>query len=663
MVNVQRAAAVVLPVAAALLAYQGALDGDFVYDDHGSVFANPLVVAHDWWNMAFGEEHTSLANRPFACLTIVIDHALFGMDGAAFRRTNLVLHAIAAVLVGAVLRRALLAPNLAGRFSPTRASWIATAVATLWAAHPLGADAVAYVTQRSTLTMSLALLTCLWAVLRAAESPSPGRWRIAAVAALALGMASKEDLVAGPLLVVLFERAFLVPTWHAMRARWRFHLAVAATWLVLIACIVAGPPNPTVGFDAQVKVTPLEWLFTQAGVLVHYVTSTVWPSALRTVYDWPIVRSAGAATLPGLAVLVLLAVVAWQWRRRPWSGWLGALFFLLLGPTSSVMPIVTEVVAERRMYLPMLAVLVPVVIAIAGLDRWLAGAGLAAGQRVALWGVLGAAPVVAAIATTRDYAPAYASQARFWTLAYERNELQSDSLLVGSILSGYARVLNDRGRGDEALAMLERAMRCPARQGVVPLNYSIALRARGRLADAERVLREAIAETPDWATARGELAAVLVDSFEADAARGKVIADDPRLVEACELTDRAYRRVPKPEFLNTRGMALCRLGRLEEAEFVLRLATAQDPTRTDPWKTLGAVLLFAKRPAEAVQVWQTLLPRVPTDTGLRMNLAAAHLQIGNRTAARTMVAEVLRIAPTHAEARRLADQLDAETRR
>ena len=648
MTGSQRVAAFVLPVLAAALAYGGTLGDDFVYDDHGSVFSNPRVVAGDWLGMAFGPDHTSLANRPFACLSIVIDHALLGMRGTGFRTTNLLLHAMNAVLVFAVTRRCLLAPNRGHALSESASTWTATFVATLWACHPLTADAVAYITQRSTLLMSLCLLTCLYAVLRCAESPRPFRWRVLAVAAMALGMASKEDLVTGPLLVLLFDRAFVAPTWRAVRDHWRFHAAIASTWLVLAFCVAAGPSNATVGFAAQVKVSPVEWLFTQAPVVLHYARMAVWPNDLRTVYDWPIVRSAADAALPGLAVLALLGLAVWQWRRRPWLGWLGALFFLPLAATSTVMPIVTEVVAERRAYLPMLAVLVPLA---------LAGARLLRARNPVLCTLLAATPVVAAIVTTRGYAPAYTTSATFWHDAYTKNDLTSDSLLVPSILSGHARALNDQKRGDEALALLDRAMQHPHRLGFVAMNYAAAMRSRGRPQDAERELRKLLADEPDSATAQGALAAVLVDRFELDAARGATRIDDPRLTEAADLADRAYRMVPKPEFLNTRGMALCRLGRLEEAEFVLRLAVLQDPGPTDPQKTLGAVLLFARRPAEAIAAWQQLLPRLPNDAGLRMNLAAAHLKQGDALAARKMLDEVLRIAPDHAEARRLAGEL------
>ena len=53
--------------------------------------------------------------------------------------------------------------------------------------------------------------------------------------------------------------------------------------------------------------------------------------------------------------LVALTVVGIV-RRHP-AAFLGAWFFLILAPSSSVLPIVTEVAAEHRMYLPLAAVI------------------------------------------------------------------------------------------------------------------------------------------------------------------------------------------------------------------------------------------------------------------------------------------------------------------
>src|SRR5215510_9409153 len=62
-----------------------------------------------------------------------------------------------------------------------------------------------------------------------------------------------------------------------------------------------------------------------------------------------------------LAVGALLAATVVALVRNWPVGFLGAWFFLTLAPTSSIMPISTEVGAERRMYLPLMAIVTLVV--------------------------------------------------------------------------------------------------------------------------------------------------------------------------------------------------------------------------------------------------------------------------------------------------------------
>src|SRR3989442_2927835 len=65
-----------------------------------------------------------------------------------------------------------------------------------------------------------------------------------------------------------------------------------------------------------------------------------------------------------LVVIALLALTALALWQRPMLGFLGAWFFITLAPTSSIVPIATEVGAERRMYLPLAAIVTVAVIGV-----------------------------------------------------------------------------------------------------------------------------------------------------------------------------------------------------------------------------------------------------------------------------------------------------------
>jgi tetratricopeptide (TPR) repeat protein len=67
---------------------------------------------------------------------------------------------------------------------------------------------------------------------------------------------------------------------------------------------------------------------------------------------------------------LLAASIVGLWKR-PAVGFVGAWFFLTLAPTSSIMPIASEVGAERRMYVPLMALAALLVIVSIALWRYL----------------------------------------------------------------------------------------------------------------------------------------------------------------------------------------------------------------------------------------------------------------------------------------------------
>ncbi len=642
-----------LVVCAGLVAYQGTWRNEFLFDDLPAIDENLALQAGDWWGAAFAERHHPLANRPLSCLTIAIDFAVFGTGPFGPHLTNLLLHLGNAMLLYATLRRALCAPNLAGRFDPVRARWLATAVATIWVVHPLGVDAVAYATQRSTLLISGLLLVAMHATLCAHGSVAAKRWRALAVAAMALGMASKEDMVVGPLLLVLFERAFLLPSWVALRSRLPFYGALAVTWLVLLFCVAKGPHNPTVGYATAAPITAFEWLMTQAGVVLHYLRLVAWPMPLRGAYDWGPVRDFGAAVLPGLAVLFLLGVVAWSWRRWPWWGWLGALFFLLLAPTSTILPIDTEIVAERRMYLPMLVVLVPVAM---GCARFLA--------RTSAKAWLGFAATAALVGTLawicRDRVSVYAGEQVFWADAYAKMQPERRTFLAAQIISNQGAMLWNQGRHEEAHELFERSMACERPTAVERMHYAISLHYRGRQDEANDMLRQLAIQDPDNGEVMGSLGTCLVATYYG---RGGG-RNDPLLFEAEAALRRSLELKPnKAAFWNSLAYVLRSRGLLSEAAEAYGRTTALSTEHIEPFLYRAEVLEQLGRQQEIGPMFEGLMAARPGDAPLRVRLAEIELRRRDPAAAGRLLQEALRIEPGNIPAAQLLRRLQENSGR
>ena len=641
-----------LVLAAGAFAWWGVFGCDFKFDDLPAITGNDALLAGDWWTAAFGERHQPLSNRPLACLSLCLDFVWAGSGPRGPHAMNVLLHLGNALLLVALARRALLATNLGGRFTPSAAGRLALAIALLWVVHPLATDAVAYATQRSTLLASGCLLLALLATLRAHASPGTGaRWRSAAVLALAAGMASKEEMVVGPLLVLGFERAFLLPDWRTTWHRPAWLLGLAASWLVLVACVALGPANSTVGYHTRLETTAWQWLLTQAPVVLGYLQLAAWPSPLRGAYDGGVVTGPGPVVLPGALVLALLALSVWCWRRRPWWGWLGALFFLWLAPTSSVLPIVTEIVAERRAYLPMLRVLVAAVFGV----RWLLSRLRPHAARAAGVAAVGGAVLALALAT-RQHVPSYADQRSFWQHAYDHRDPASRTMLAAQILGNQGSMLFGQGRVDEAATLFDLAMQCDHATYVERTHWAASLQQRGRHADAVKALEQAIAEDPAWAESHGTLGTCLLMEFE----RSPQGPGDARLQRAVASLERAVQLEPRRvAFWYSLAGAYERQQRAEPAVEAYRRATMLPYQRIEPFIGRDRLLRRLGRAGEATAMWQELLRARSADVDLRLRAAGAVAQAGDREFAVAMLREVLTLSPSHPAAVAGLQQLTA----
>ena len=185
-----------------------------------------------------------------------------------------------------------------------------------------------------------------------------------AVVSCALGMACKESMATAPMMVALYDRIFVFDSWRAAIARRKWmYIGLAATWLVLAVLMASAPRQGAAGFSSGVSAWT--YLLNQAVVITEYLRLSIWPRALVAFYGWPVPLTLGDVVPYAVFIAILLAVAVGALARAPTLGFLGAWFFVTLAPASSVVPIATEVGAERRMYLPLLAL---AVLAVVGAD-------------------------------------------------------------------------------------------------------------------------------------------------------------------------------------------------------------------------------------------------------------------------------------------------------
>ena len=175
-------------------------------------------------------------------------------------------------------------------------------------------------------------------------------------------MACKETMVVAPVVVLLYDRTFTFGSFReALRGRGWYYAALCATWLVLVALLWSSPRGDSAGF-AGASVSPWTYLLNQSEMIVRYLRLAFWPRGLVLDYGEPLHVTFADVAPYAIAVAALLAATIIALVRNPPLGFLGAWFFLTLAPTSSILPISTEVGAERRMYLPLMAIVAAVVV-------------------------------------------------------------------------------------------------------------------------------------------------------------------------------------------------------------------------------------------------------------------------------------------------------------
>jgi protein O-mannosyl-transferase len=463
---------------AGIAVYASALAYPFVFDDQATI-VNNVSIRELWSPRVFmPAQEVPTAGRPLVNVAHAINYALNGEDPTGYRVVNLGLHLLCALALFALARRTLERPCVPQTVR-AQALDIAFAAALLWTVHPLNTEVVEYITQRSESMMALCLLLTLYAGARAADTRHRGAWNAATIVFCTLGMACKESMVVAPLLVALWDRTFAFDSWSAvLRARWRVYAALAGTWVLLAAFIWSGPRAYSAGFS--VGVTPWTYLLNQTVMIVRYLRLVVWPHGLVVAYG-PTVSTLtiGDVWPHALFVGALVAATIVALARWPVVGFAGAWMFVTLAPTSSILPIATEVGAERRMYLALAAVMV---LAVAALARWTGGIAQMRRKSVAI--VIAIAVVLGGLSVAR--LREYASPLGLAETVLARWPTPFAHAIVGAELA-------IAGRHDEAIAQLRHAV-----PGYALAYYHLGgeLFNRGDVAGALPMLREFVTREP-----------------------------------------------------------------------------------------------------------------------------------------------------------------------
>jgi tetratricopeptide (TPR) repeat protein len=517
----------------------------------------------------------------------------------------------------------------------------------------LATQAVTYVIQRAESLMALFYLLTLYCVIRSDASERRVAWGLAAITCCAIGMHTKEVMVTAPLVVLLYDRTFLAGSFAAaLRSRGALYAGLAATWLLLLLLLLlfdsSGMSEGVAwsGFGLS-ELSAAEYARSQPGVILHYLRLCLWPHPLVFDYGWPVADALGAILWSTALLTALGLATLWALWRVPPLGFLGACFFLVLAPTSSVMPII-DLAFEHRMYLPLAAVVVAGVVAVdAALARASAPTWVGAALLVATAAPLSAATVL----RNQDYRSAEV----LWRTVVDRAPDNPRGHMTLSV------TLKELDRKEEALASLLRAYEILERN---PLGYdnpkarvklAVALIAAGRNDAAEAQLRGALEIDPSDVNALINLGQLLQQ-------RGELEASLDHLRAAVQ-----YGPSDATAHLNLANVLL-RIGRRDEALHHFREAARLDPYNPKPLAGAAWILTThpapsTRNPAEAVRLAERAEDlSTRGDPTILSTLATAYDAAGHRDRAMRAAERALQSA-TELGATRDAQRIRAQLER
>lgn len=514
------------------------------------------------------------------------------------------------------------------------ASNSALLLAVIFALHPATTECVQYVSATTSLLCALFYCWAYWGYLRFRDTGSR-RWLLASLALFAASVASKEEGITLPAVIVLTEwllaKNGLKRGLRVSAPYWALAVGLAF-WILLL--------RPDEGRVSRGFVEPIHYFITQWRMWLWYLRLWFWPwdfnaddasSVFSTALSDPLVIQAAIGNL-------LLVGFAWSQRKRFPAFLFGVLwYYITISPASSIV-VLAEASNEHRMYLSY----VGFVGGAAVLMRALAEACFSEPERARILGMTFVLIIAGLVVGSRERARVWATDEALWKDTLEKNPTS------GRAMNNLALIYMARAEYPQAIELLKKCQvhwptyaHCPLNLGVSQMalakfeESSKRLdKARGLEAEALASLRRAHELSPQNVHTEFHLG-TYEQEFRKDFRKA-----EEHFAKASELTGYRY-----PAADLRRADCFEQLGDLNQALAAVDRALAAEPESQLAWFQRGKLLLGAKRNLDAVKAYDSLLRINPAHLQGAYNRGVGLLALGEMGAAREAFQRVVELDP------------------
>jgi protein O-mannosyl-transferase len=409
------------------------------------------------------------------------------------------------------------------------------------------------------------------------------------------------------------------------------YLGLALTWIPLLILSASSPRSQSAGF--HLGENPVVYWFTQCKVLLMYLKLAVWPWPLLCSYELPKVDTFASFCLYVIPVLLMSALTIELVRRNHPVGFVFFFVGAILAPTS-ITPVLTEMAAERRMYLPLAALMVLLVVGMYVFVRRQLTLSARNGESTPN----SKAPFTAGVVSVAALGMLYGIVSAHRLGDYYNETLMWQQVADSQPLNHVAHynlglLYNHAGREAESLAELEASVAAHSRYPNARSALGFALMNAGRIPEALESIRIALEIEPDHVGALNNMGIALIRMGQP--------------AEAIEYLEHAIRINPTlSDAHNNLGQALMKLGRTAEANEQLKIAQSLTPDDPDVLYNLATSHANNNQLPQAIELFERALQLRPDFAGAHNGLGIALHRSGNGQRAREHFQQFQRLKPS-----------------
>jgi len=449
------------------------------YDDPLYVLQNPHILGGVTWpSLRWAFTHVHSQNwHPLTSISHMLDCQIFGLNAGAHHMINVLLHAIASVLLFLFLART------------TKSLWPSAFVAAVFAIHPLRVESVAWIAERKDVLSGLFFMLTLLAYARYVRAPSLAHYVTMSIL-LACGLMSKPMLVTTPLVLLLLDYwPFARSTW------WKLVVEKIPLFALSLGSVVATllAQNFALG---SVEMLPLSDRVSNAIVsYVEYIGQMFWPRDLIPFYIHPENRLSILQVAGALLLLIAITVAAFVRRKQnPYLlvGWLW--YLIMLVPVIGIVQVGLQGHADRYTYLPQIGLYIALTWLVVDLTK----------SRAIILAPAGVAAVMTLSILSWKQTTHWRDTESLWSYTLSITP-QSDVAHTG-----LAGILFAQGKIDEAIEHYRRAVATRAGNSGAQHGLAAALEKQHKVDEAIEHYEKALELQPDNVEASNALALLLV---------------------------------------------------------------------------------------------------------------------------------------------------------